>query len=1041
MKLEFVINFGYQMLYSRRLYHPVYCWDGSIEASDPSAKMELDLLEYPFVWCSICYSPEKTRLSGNSWDNVITRRGVKGIQVTAECKENTVFTLRNQYGEFSFSADQLSGNERLVFPVGGKYGFCVITVSRYGQYWFRPGAFLPDMVRFEPGDMPLYCEERRRMIMAELPHGQKFSLPLAFEADPEKSSVLTLHIQAMLLKPDDPAVEVVDENREYGKRFDIFLSKVCQFNFIGREAVIRVEFDNGQVVEKTHYFRPHDFEVQMLEDVWVQIPVSGKVTSVTISQESGLCTLWIAGITARIRHIGHLEVEVPQWASTGREVFGRVYACKPVTVEINCGDFDVKKSLQTGWNEFAVVCSKAAVDQEVTVSDGEVCRRTVIPAVFDLPAESPEVMVGCDFTTVPHDDNGDMDQLLDYITRTKLGNTVVFRNFRPYPFSPNPSDGSLARWGKYCADHRIYVQSVNCHASGALPGAAGAYMHNGGWHEFAGTIYAVDPEPENPASDMREAMERFIGYVKNDVNKNRQSGFRYGYGDAGGGARYLFQAGLEYIRAETMVPHTQQLCSLVRPASRVYGKGDWGVHIAVQHSVQPHIETWHLGMYYLSLYQAWAMGASNLYEEDSLFISFKEEQQTWDDSVCKGKRRMTRDFYKFAATHPRKGELKIRIASLEGRYEAPFNGFICGAEQDPSYSVWGKHGSSAPEWGHRQPEKKHQLLDVLMPGASSHPLRQQEDKRRFYFSGTPYGDFDQLPVEASADEFKKYSLLLNLGWHTANDEDQAKISEFVADGGVYFSGITEYSMHTGREFLLDMTDLDLYNGGDLAEFAGIKVRNRGVEYSGEYAGISGDESSSRIYSFSPDEDGKCFLADIELCGAEVVVSDRKSGLPLIVKHRYGKGIVYTLTAWAYPGHEALGGVMAVWLRKLCAENCGEVFVEDNSKEVFWNVREAENFRQVILLNTDWTTPGNVKDVQLHTPSGTYPLSVREGEVKIVYLYDGKVIETNGEIHLEFSGNDVFAHSDKPCSITLHDVSGSREMLISPENSTVVKVTL
>ena len=141
-------------------------------------------------------------------------------------------------------------------------------------------------------------------------------------------------------------------------------------------------------------------------------------------------------------------------------------------------------------------------------------------------------------------------------------------------------------------------------------------MHNGGWHEFAGTIYAVDPEPENPAADMRDAMERFIGYVKNDVDKNKQSGFRYGFGDAGGGARYLFQAGLEYIRAETMVPHTQQLCSLVRPASRIYGKGDWGVHIAVQHSVIPYVKDWHLGMYFLSLYQAWAMGASNLYEED-----------------------------------------------------------------------------------------------------------------------------------------------------------------------------------------------------------------------------------------------------------------------------------------------------------------------------------------------------------------------------------------------------------------------------------------
>ena len=33
-------------------------------------------------------------------------------------------------------------------------------------------------------------------------------------------------------------------------------------------------------------------------------------------------------------------------------------------------------------------------------------------------------------------------------------------------------------------------------------------------------------------------------------------------------------------------------------------------------------------------------------------------------------------------------EVTRRIAFLEGRYAAPFNGFICGSEQTPDYSVW-----------------------------------------------------------------------------------------------------------------------------------------------------------------------------------------------------------------------------------------------------------------------------------------------------------------------------------------------------------------
>ncbi|MBQ4328107.1 MAG: hypothetical protein IJC27_00110, partial [Lentisphaeria bacterium] len=104
MKLDFVINWGYQMLYSRRLYHRVFCWDGSLSCSDEKAVMKLEQLTYPFVWFGICYSPEKTPVDGNAWHNTVTRRAMGGIQVSVECAENAVFTLKNQYGEFTFTA-------------------------------------------------------------------------------------------------------------------------------------------------------------------------------------------------------------------------------------------------------------------------------------------------------------------------------------------------------------------------------------------------------------------------------------------------------------------------------------------------------------------------------------------------------------------------------------------------------------------------------------------------------------------------------------------------------------------------------------------------------------------------------------------------------------------------------------------------------------------------------------------------------------------------------------------------------------------------
>ncbi len=44
-------------------------------------------------------------------------------------------------------------------------------------------------------------------------------------------------------------------------------------------------------------------------------------------------------------------------------------------------------------------------------------------------------------------------------------------------------------------------------------------------------------------------------------------------------------------------------------------------------------------------------------------------------------------------------------------------------------------------------------------------------------------------------------------------------------------------------------------------------------------------------------------------GAEVVARDSRSGAPLLIRHRLGKGTAYLLTVWGYPGEENLGGFM------------------------------------------------------------------------------------------------------------------------------------
>jgi hypothetical protein len=67
MKLDFRIDWGYQMLYSRRHYHPIYIWDGHLECSDTNAKLKVWRREYPPAWWGPCFTAVETPLAAPEW--------------------------------------------------------------------------------------------------------------------------------------------------------------------------------------------------------------------------------------------------------------------------------------------------------------------------------------------------------------------------------------------------------------------------------------------------------------------------------------------------------------------------------------------------------------------------------------------------------------------------------------------------------------------------------------------------------------------------------------------------------------------------------------------------------------------------------------------------------------------------------------------------------------------------------------------------------------------------------------------------------------
>ena len=964
MKLDFRIDFGYQYLYSRKHYHPTFIWDGGLFCD--GGKIEKTYkLDYPYIWFGPGQSPKETELPNPEWQ-FKTKREFTGVRFVTDVSENTVFRLHTVSADVAFSAKDLEEQGRLEFPVGPKYLGCYITVTKKDYLWFRR-PLRENETEFSCFELGLPVHNFARMNLAWLSPQETVKVEYDVPTPKSEHSELLFHIVAM----GAPEFSGGEEIQVKGY---IPLEIYC-------DGVLLSSFKQ--------FFRHHDEFLQILEDVFARVEAPIGKHTFEIKNVGEEISLAISRITVKPCEYVHGQVSIPEWALAGERLVGAVYAAFPDKIALS--GIGISLECQRGWNEFEFSFATPGICEISSPASSAKIE------VFDVVEEKNPVKVGFDLTTVPHDDTGYMDWILNYAARTRLGNYVVFRNFNG-PVDPK-------EWKRYaltCKKYGIYVASCTETSYPDLVKYSGEMFHDAGSHEYTKIVYARDPlhKKASPSETMREAYEKLIEYNKVKIDEIHKVAPTAAFGDPSGSARHSFLAGADFVRAETMVPHTMTLLSQVRAAAEALGQGRWGVHIAIQHPYQPYREN-HLGQYFLSLMQPWIMGAEVIYEEDSLFNLFKEERQAWDDLLTGGKRDMTRSFFKFAKTHARRGVNVRNIAYLEGRYSAPFNGFICSTEQDPHYSVYGGFGNTSSCWGHAQPEKARQLLDVLMPGANTHPLRQKFDKRRFFFSGTPYGDFDCTPIEAPVDYLKKYKLILNLGWNTAIDEDLEKLTEYVKAGGVLFTGLPEFSRHIRREFLYDMEELDLISNEQLSKICGITVNGRGERYLGYWNSKDREEVSepelSSLPSDSPDEDGELYLADITLTGAEVVAWDYYTGKPMLVKYALGSGFVYTITAWAYPGHEKLQAFSAAWIKKLSEETLDCVRVIDPSREVFWSVWQDGDTKTVMLLNTDWTTHGNEKSVEVIVGSQKIDLKIKERRITILEIENSTLKATEAEL--------------------------------------------
>ncbi len=456
-------------------------------------------------------------------------------------------------------------------------------------------------------------------------------------------------------------------------------------------------------------------------------------------------------------------------------------------------------------------------------------------------------------------------------------------------------------------------------------------------------------------SDMKGAAEVFIQSLRN-VRKGtpRHTGPSTLF-------KYFYQAGFPWVGAELMYSPTELTISALRGANRVYG-GRTGGHLAVQWSTSPHDTESRYRRYRLALFISYIQGLDEINTEEGLWRL--EEYYHYHhrfSAACENHTRQQQDLYRYIASHTRRGNFYTPIAFLSGRYDG-WRGF-------GRHATWG-----IGHFGFGDMEKAWDLLTCFYPKSVLNVLYVHNcpDRELGYYSGTPNGNVDILPIEAQ--DFSAYRLLIAAGYNKAEAEDLPKLRDFVTQGGTLLIGWPQLSVTVDRAKLL--------------------------AYDHEY--IDGKERR-----FVSDTYGSHPVSICEEVEYDDVLIYTDSHKPLVVIKRMGDGCVYFVNAKEYAGSAAVDLAYRETIEKLTADCLSqETIYAKGDRNVQLAVYEREEgSREIYFIATDWHKPNPDGFGTLVLGTDEYQIPVPWGQlVKIVArddcaLYpesdENEVISLNG----------------------------------------------
>jgi hypothetical protein len=282
-------------------------------------------------------------------------------------------------------------------------------------------------------------------------------------------------------------------------------------------------------------------------------------------------------------------------------------------------------------------------------------------------------------------------------------------------------------------------------------------------------------------------------------------------------------------------------------------------------------------------------------------------------------------------------------------------------------------------------------MDVFMPdvriGNSPRP------RFRFWFTGAPHGQLDIVPHDTPADRLACYKLLVMPGWNTLSAPLYARLKTFVTNGGTLFMSAAQLRTdvkHTLRPAL--------FRQGRVADLFGVTLNGLGREIlTGRGPSLPGVDSpyvfyepnalySQRSMDAPHAVTARTWALSINDPAVEVLVYEKETREPILIRRKMGRGYAYLLTTWDYPGHPGLLAFVREVIRSLAERQPQPARVEADAQVQWFDYETGPHSRRIALLNTDWRRriPTQIARISVGrhtTPWDVFPLKIRLVDVR------------------------------------------------------------